>query len=184
MKKVLEKIKNWFVNLVEKFKNIKWKRVFSKARNISLVLAGVFVMSACVIYVFSSDLFATNTSFWLLGGSLLGFGAGILALLSEVKKEDKILVFSLKGGAIFLMVGFVVFLAMFERSDVVTSLDETDRFLSLFIKNLLNKPDGYTGIECLKAIKLSMVFTYVLTGIGMAIQVFNITSNAILGIEE
>ena len=184
MKKVLEKIKGWFSNLMTKLKQIKWKKVFNKARNLSLVLAGVFVMVACVIYIFATDLFATNTSFWLIGGALLGFGAGILSMLSEIKKENKVLIYILKGSSIALMFGFVVYLSLFEKSSVITSLDETDRFLSLFIKKLFNRPDDYTGIECLKAIKVSMVFTYVLSFIGIAIQTFNITSNAILGIEE
>ena len=82
------------------------------------------------------------------------------------------------------MISFVVFLNFFEKSDVVTSLDVTDKFLSLFFKKLFNKPDSYTGVECLKAVNISMVFVYVLSSIGIAIQIYNITSNAILGIEE
>lgn len=184
MKKVLEKIKNWFSNLVEKIKKVRWKRVFTKARNISLVLGGVFIMVACVIYIFATDLFATNTASWLIVGAIIGFGAGAVSLLSELNKENKILTFSLKGVALLLMIGFVVFLAIFQKSSIITSLDETDKFLSLIIVKLFNKQDGYTGFECLKAINVSMVITYVLSSIGIAIQVFNITSNAILGIEE
>ena len=180
MKKVLEKMKNWFNNL----KNIKWQKVFKKARNLSLVFSGVFVMTACVVYIFATDLFATNTAIWLMLGAILGFGAGALAMLSELNKERKVLTFILKGIALEVMILFVVFLVIFEKSDIITSLDETDRFLSLIIKKLFNKPDGYTGIECLKAIKVSMVITYVLSGLGIATQIFNITSNAVLGIEE
>ena len=184
MKKVLVKIKDWFIKLGQKIKQIKWKKVFEKSRGISLLLAGVFTMLSCVIFVFATDLFATNNSIWLLCGSLLGFGAGILAMLSELNKENKILTYSLKGVAMALMIGFVVFLTFFEKSPIVTGLDETDKFLSLIIVKLFNKQDGYTGFECLKAINVSMVITYVLSSIGIAIQVFNITSNAILGIEE
>ena len=169
MKKVLKKIKAWFIKLGKKIKCIKWKKVFEKARNISLLVGGIAVMFSCIIYVFASDLFATNNSVWLLCGSLLGFGAGAFALLSEMKKENKILTYSLKGVGLALMIGFVVFLTFFEKSSIVTSLDETDKYL---------------GIECLKALKVSMVFTYVLSYIGIAVQAFNITSNAILGIEE
>ena len=32
MKKVLEKIKNWFLNLVDKIKKINWKKVFIKTK--------------------------------------------------------------------------------------------------------------------------------------------------------
>ena len=169
MKKVLAKIKDWFNKLVKKFKCVKWKKVFEKSRNISLLVPGILVMVSCIIYVFASDLFATNNSIWLFCGSLFGFGAGILALLSEVKKENKILTFSLKGVSLALMIGFVVFLTFFEKSPIVTSLDETDKYLN---------------IECLKALKVSLVFTYVLSYLGIAAQAFNITSNAILGIEE
>ena len=99
-------------------------------------------------------------------------------------QENKILTYSLKGVAIALMIGFVVFLTFFEKSPVVTSLDETDKYYSIFIKKLFNKPDTYQGFECLKALKVSMVFAYVFSYIGIALQTFNITSNAILGIEE
>ena len=195
MKKVLVKIKDWFVKvgkaiksgfikLVQKIKCIKWKRVFEKSRNLSLMLAGIFMMVSCVVYVFATDLFANNNSVWLLCGALLGFGAGILGMLSEIKKENEILTYCLKGVALGLMIGFVIFLTFFEKSTVVTSLDETDKYFSLFLKSILNKPDDYVGFECLKAIKASMVITYILAYTGIAIQAFNITSNAILGIEE
>ena len=184
MEKVLEKIKNWFKNLITKIKNVKWNKVFRQARNISLALSGVFVMAACVVYIFATDLFATNSSLWLMGGAVLGFGAGALAMLSELNKERKILTFVLKGIALEVMIMFVIYLVLFQNSSVVTSLDETDKFLSLFIKKLFNKPADYTGIECLKAINVSMVIAYVLSGLGIAVQIFNITSNAILGIEE
>ena len=82
------------------------------------------------------------------------------------------------------MIGFVVFLTFFEKSPVVTSLDETKKFYSLIIKNLFNKPDDYQGFECLKAIKASMVVTYIFAYLGLSIQAINITSNALIGIEE
>ena len=76
---------------------------------------------------------------------------------------------------------------MIERLQQVTDTIGEDNVVKkhgeLLVK-LFNKQDGYTGFECLKAINISMVITYVLSSIGIAIQVFNITSNAILGIEE
>ena len=62
--------------------------------------------------------------------------------------------------------------------------DETKKFYSLIIKNLFNKPDDYQGFECLKAIKASMVVTYIFAYLGLSIQAINITSNALIGIEE
>ena len=153
----------------EFFGKVNWKKVLNKARNVSLILAGVFLMAACIIYIFATDLFATNTSFWLLGGALLGFGAGISSLLSEVKKEKTVLVYLLKGISLALMIGFVLYLSAFEKSNVVTSLDVTDKFKE---------------IECIKAINVSMIITYVLSYIGIAIQVFNVSANVILGVEK
>ena len=175
MKKVIEKIKHWFVGLGKKLKAVRWNKVFQKARNASLALAGVFLSVASVIFIFATDLFATNTAVWLMIGAILGFGAAFVSMLSEINKENKILVYSLKGGALLLMVGFVVFLAFFANSTVVTSLDETDKYISMFSKN---------GISCVNAINVTMVITYVITSLGIATQIFNITSNAVLGIEE
>jgi hypothetical protein len=194
MKKVLEKIKNWFQKLVENVKNWfqklvnKIKRInkvkaVKKARNLSLILAGVFIMIACVIYIFASDLFATNTAAWLMGGAVLGFGAGIASMLSELKKENLALTFTLKEISLLLMIGFIIFLIFFQKSEVITQLDETDRFTSLLIAKILNK-QNYQGIECLKAINVSMVFVYILSAFGIVTQIFNNVSNAALGIEE
>ena len=184
MKKVLIKIGNWFSKLINKIRSGKTKKVFEKIRSLSLLLAGSITMLACIVFVFATDLFATNNSIWLLCGSLLGFGAGIIGLVSEINKENKALTFSLKGVSLVLMIGFVVFLTFFEKSPVVTSLDETKKFYSLIIKNLFNKPNDYQGFECLKAIKASMVVTYIFAYLGLSIQAINITSNALIGIEE
>ena len=37
----------------EFFGKVNWEKVLNKARNISLVLAGVFLMAACIIYIFT-----------------------------------------------------------------------------------------------------------------------------------
>ena len=73
------------------------------------------------------------------------------------------------------MVGFIVFLAFFAKSQVVTSLDVTTIYTNIFLKD---------GIQCKTAIDVTLVFTYVITSMGIATQIFNITSNAVLGIEE
>ena len=165
--------------VLKKIKNVHWMKVLKKARNISLLVAGCAMMVACVIYIFATDLFIKNNAQWLMISALIGFGAGITGLLSEIKKENKVLIYSLKGVSLLLSIGFIVFLYKFMSSTIYTSITPQAVF------GMFRTKDGYRiSFQVLNAVKVSMVLTFICTYSGIAAQVFNITSNAILGIEE
>ena len=123
--------------LLEKFKNVRWKKVFNKAKSISLLVSGFAVMLACVLFIFATDLFLKNNAQWLMISALIGFGASIIGLLSEIKKENKILIYSLKGVSLLLSIGFIVFLYKFMGSTIYTSVTPEAIF------GMFKTKDGY-----------------------------------------
>lgn len=168
---------------IERIKQINYKKIWAKSRAISLVVAGVTIMVATVIFIFLTDLFAKNNSQWLMISALIGFSAGAAALLSEINKENKILIYVLKGISLVLMVGFVIYLYKFMDSSIYASIKPENVF-GMFRYNK-NGEKGYRiAINCLKGMDFTMVVTFICTYLSIAAQVFNITSNAIQGIEE
>ena len=165
--------------LLEKFKNVRWKRLFNKTKAISLLVSGFSMMAACVLFIFATDLFLKNNAQWLMISALIGFGASVVGLLSEIKKENKILVYSLKGVSLVLSIGFIVFLYKFMSSTIYTSIAPEAIF------GMFKNKNGYRiQFHVLYATNVSLVITFICTYLSIAAQVFNITSNAILGIEE
>lgn len=170
--------------VIEKIKQINYGKIWSKSRNISLLIAGISIMVGTVIFIFLTDLFAKNNAQWLMISALLGFSAGALSLLSEIKKENKILIYTLKGLSLALMIGFVVYLFMFKDSSIYASIKPENIFGMLRHNVAEGKYDFRIKINCLKAMNFTMVVSFVCTYVGIAAQIYNITSNAVQGIEE
>ena len=99
-----------------------------------------------------------SKSLCLMIAILLSFGSAIVSAFSELKKENKVLVYALKGIALVLGVGFVVFVMKFDTIYLTTA-----------------------GIKEFVAFKPLAI---ILGCTGVGILVVNIVSNAILGIEE
>ena len=89
---------------------------------------------------------------------LLSFGSAIVSAFSETKKSNKVLVYCLKAISLVLAVGFVVYMFKFDTE---------------FLTN--------RGIKTFAEFKTMSI---VLGFAGIAAIITNITSNAILGIEE
>lgn len=170
--------------VIEKLKQINYGKIWSKSRNVSLLISGVSLMLGTVIFIFLTDLFAKNNAQWLMISALLGFGAGTASLFSEIDKENKILIYILKGVALALMIGFVIYLYKFMSSSIYTSVKPEQIFGMLRHNVAPQQYDYRIKINCLKGLKFTMVLTFICTYIGIVAQVYNITSNAIQGIEE
>lgn len=72
---------------------------------------GVFVSG--LIFNVCSDLILKTASTWLFGSIVIAFGSGVCAILSDNFREKVKVSLSLKGVAIFLALGFVVFLVLY-----------------------------------------------------------------------
>lgn len=72
---------------------------------------GVFVSG--LVYNICSDLILKTASTWLFGSIVIAFGSGVCAILSDNFKEKNKICLSLKGVAVGLVLGFVVFLILY-----------------------------------------------------------------------
>lgn len=99
-----------------------------------------------------------SKSLCLMIAIILSFGSAIVSAFSEMKKSNKVLVYILKGIALVLAVGFVVFVTKFDAWYLTKA-----------------------GIKTFADFKpLALVIGYA----GVGLIVLNIVSNAVLGIEE
>lgn len=89
---------------------------------------------------------------------LLSFGSSIVSAFSETKKENKILVYALKGIALVLAIGFIIFVAKFDTT--------------------------YLTAKGIKTFEEFKVLAIILGSLGAGLIATNIVSNAVLGIEE
>lgn len=103
-------------------------------------------------------LIGKSISFAMMLAIILSFGSAIVSAFSETKKSNKVLVYILKAIALVLAVGFVIFMFSFDTTFL------TSRGIKLFAE--------------FKSMSIVLGF------IGIALIATNITSNAILGIEE
>ena len=103
-------------------------------------------------------LIGKSKSFGLMIAIIFSFGSAIVSAFSETKKSNLILVYSLKAIALILAIAFVVFMFKFDTEFL------TARGIKLFAE--------------FKTMSIILGF------IGIAAIATNITSNAILGIEE
>ena len=103
-------------------------------------------------------LIGKSTSFGMMVAILLSFGSAIVSAFSETKKSNKVLVYCLKAISLVLAVGFVVYMFKFDTEFL------TNRGVKIFAE--------------FKTMSIVLGFA------GVAAIITNITSNAILGIEE
>lgn len=103
-------------------------------------------------------LIGKSKSFGLMIAILLSFGSAIVSAFSETKRSNKVLVYVLKTIALALAVGFVVYMVSFDTTFL------TSRGIKLFAE--------------------FKTMSIILGCIGAGLIATNITSNAILGIEE
>lgn len=103
-------------------------------------------------------LIGKSKSFGLMIAILLSFGSAIVSAFSETKRSNKVLVYVLKTIALALAVGFVVYMVSFDMTFL------TSRGIKLFAE--------------------FKTMSIILGCIGIGLIATNITSNAILGIEE
>lgn len=80
---------------------------------ISYLVGTVGVFVSGLIYNIGSDLLLKTASTWLFGSIVIAFGSGVCAILSDNFKEKIKVCLSLKGVAVGLALGFVVFLVLY-----------------------------------------------------------------------
>lgn len=109
---MIQKITNFFKNVFNSLKELfadrdklikLLKTFFYCVGNFAVVLSGL-------VYILFTDLKFYNTAPWLLGASVLAFGSGICGLFSANFKENKVVMFILKGVSVALSVGLIVFM--------------------------------------------------------------------------
>ena len=110
------------------------------------------------IIVSQAVLLGKSKSLGLMIAVFLSFGSAIVSAFSETKKSNLVLVYALKTIALVLAIGFLVFMYKFDV-EFLTS----------------------RGVKLFAEFKSMAIF---LGYVGIALIVTNITSNAILGIEE
>ena len=126
-------------------------------KNVSFYASCLVVFLAGLIYVLLSDVYLGNTAGWLFISILLSFGSGICFVLGETFKEKRWLTFVLKGVAIALAIGFIVFLYMFKASDFCNSL----------------------MVQKHKIRDITIILTLILSYLAVIVQTANIVLNAI-----
>lgn len=122
-------------------------------KNVSLFGGGIMMFIAGIFYVLMTDLKMGNKATWLFIGIILALGSSIVFLVCESAKEKPTLHYILKGVSLALALGFVVFLFIFDESDIVTSI---------------NLP------EKIAQAALIIIFSQVLAIIGLLLEVVNV----------
>ncbi len=157
------------------------KKIVRKVRNISFVAIVLIMAIAGVYFILQVDslldskmwqayallknsdapqgeVVGKSKALGLMIAILLAFGSACASAFSELRKDKPILVYCLKGLALVLAVGFVIFVSGFEAN--------------------------YLVARAATIIATSRVVTIVLASIGIGAIAINIASNAYLGIEE
>lgn len=99
----------------------------STIKLISLIVGGVTIFVAGLIFVVITDLKLKNTSTWLFISIIFSFGSGIANMLSDNIKEKPIPYYILKGLGVLLAIGYLVFLSVFAGSDFAAAVDSKVR---------------------------------------------------------
>lgn len=93
------------------------QKVASLSKKISFYIGALAMFFVGVVYMLMSDLTFNNTSDRLIISVVLSFGSAILFFLSASFNEKPKIMFLLKGIALALAVGFIVYIHLFQVSD-------------------------------------------------------------------
>ena len=85
-------------------------KVLDKTRSISFIVGATLLAVVGIVFLVLSDLGLKNKAVWLLVSVLLSFGSSIVCFFSETVKDKPKLVYLLKGIALALAIGFIVYL--------------------------------------------------------------------------
>ena len=156
---------------------MKIDKILEKSRTISFVVGPSLLALIGIVFMFLSDLGLENSSTWLIGSVLLTFGSAIVGYISEIRKENHLLVYILKGIAFGLAVGFIIYLICFSNSDICTTLTVNSKF-RMYINN------KKIEIPRIQIRDILLAVSYVVTALGVLSQGINIGLNAYLGIKD
>lgn len=189
--KLTEKIKHLVDKITEAFKTPKGrKKILEAIRNISFI-AIILVMGFVGIYFLTGVDLSLQSKHWLalkmdiettpqlevvskskslclFISILLTFGSAIVAGFSEIRKDKPVLVYILKGVSVVLIALFLVYIGTFEAN--------------FLIPEFVNRAPIYA--EAAGKIDAVKTISTILSCVGLGLLAINITTNAILGIEE
>ena len=152
-------------------------KVLDKTRSISFIVGATLLAVVGIVFLVLSDLGLKNKAVWLLVSVLLSFGSSIVCFFSETVKDKPKLVYLLKGIALALAIGFIVYLYLFFQSEICTTIKASHKF-AMYVGS------KRVEISRLDIKNLTQVISFVLGYAGVAIQAANIGLNAYLGIKE
>lgn len=160
-------------------------------KDLSFFIGGILLLATGLVYVLITDLYLSNSSQYLLIGTLFAFGGSITFLLSNNYKHKLKIFYIMKGIGIILSIGFIIFLFLFMNAKDTAGvvLYQKDTVLKLF-KSYNGKTVWFLSSNFQKSIaipcniKIIYVINVVLAILATTLQGCNVGLHALYGVEE
>ena len=185
-----------------------------KIKNIFMLVGGLLIIVAGLLFAAISDLVLVNNSTWLFLSIITALGSGFCFLLADRFRNKKKVFYILKGVSLFLSVMLIfvmlgyrgdtflnrtsksLFGEFVNRNETIRLVENKEPIYKIFgdfvrnltigadVNNILTVKKGTTSTVITKNIVNLSTAIIIITSIALVFQVAHVTINIITGVEE